>query len=167
MSEILMVYGHQWVPRAYFDRFYAPRITRAFAKKSTTFVVGAAPGVDTFTQELLARLCGDNDEQHCRVSVFNRGERDYRVSSRFALVNGFSTYRDRDVAMFRASTARFCVFAQFGSATSGCAFVCLLDKFAGDVEKATDVVDTMRALSEPYSKELEQELANVYAQRAY
>lgn len=160
----LMVFGQQWVPRSYFEEYYASAIERAFADPTMTFVVGAAEGIDRFTQELLVKLCAVDvdDTAYRRVTVYNKSDKDGRLSPRFWLVNGFVTYPDRDVAMFRASTTRWCVLAQFGGATSGCAFICLLDHFAGDVDKARDVAGVLRMASEPYSHELEEKAKGLY-----
>lgn len=157
----LMIYGQQWLPRKYFEKHYAPHIERAF-HKLTMFVIGAADGIDTFAQELLVKLCATDENAYRRVTIFNKGDKDGRLSSRFALVNGFATYPDRDVAMFRASTERLCVLAQFGGATSGCTFICLLEHFGGDVDKARDAHNALRRASEPHSETMEKIVKIIY-----
>lgn len=163
-AKTLMIYGQQWVPKSYFDKHYAERIKQVFLNEpDTRFVLGAAAGVDSFAQQLLMELCGHDHTACARVTVFDKAAKDGRLSSLFSLQNGFATYPERDAAMHSAASEHLCVLAQYGGATSGCAYIVLLAHFHGNTEKASGAAAALRLASEPYSKAQEQRVSDLYA----
>jgi len=145
-----MISGAQWVPRAFFDRFYRARIEQA-AADGKNFVVGAADGVDAFAQEMLTALCPD------RVTVYDKGARDGRRCDGFALRNGFASYPERDAAMLAACSGNvIAVLPQMGGACSGVLPLVL-------PSCTPDTLATLRAASELYDAVLFAQVAAVYA----
>lgn len=116
--RIILIAGPQWVPLGYFQKFYEARIRTAFEQdKSAYFVLGAADGVDSFAQNLLASICVGDDFD--RVIIYNKGDKDGRVSPNFELVNGFESYPLRDAAMAEIATETIVCLPLYGGAVSG------------------------------------------------
>lgn len=160
MSEVVvLISGNQWVPEGFFQKFYMDKIREEFAKGSR-FVVGAAKGLDYFSQEELRRLCesSNDDENYKRVTVFNKEDKDGRVCDKFALVNGFPTYPARDMAMARVATRKIVTLAQYGGATGGSLVPLLAVNLPSVVgvtpSDAPKILDVLRENSEPWSEEV-------------
>lgn len=134
-NRVILITGPQWVNRGYFERFYEPDI-RKEVDAGSSFILGAADGIDAFAQELLAELCPE------RVTVCNKGAKDGRKSPRMALHNGFASYPDRDMHMAKECTNVICVLPQFGCGTTGALLPLLLSRFgaSGSVNAITDFI---------------------------
>jgi hypothetical protein len=148
IMSVVFITGAQWLGEGVFEKFYAPKIKAAFARKDTTFVLGAANGVDMMAQLLLVKLCeqeGDFD----RVTIYDKGAKDGRICMRFKLQNGFASYPERDVGLFANSNERIVFLPQYGSAASGVMLTVLLEIFDGDYERASAAHKKIRLLSEP------------------
>jgi hypothetical protein len=156
----VFVSGAQWVPRGYFDRYYRPALQR-YLDAGCAFIVGGAPGVDAFAQEMLRDALPDAAEAGRRVRVYNKATQDGRASPHFGLVNGFESYPARDAQALRDADEFFCVLPQFGGGQSG-VMLSVLEA----TETCTDgasALEFIRRRSEPFESALVQRVAAVYA----
>ncbi len=168
----VFISGPEWVPRAYYDYFYADDI-ETYAQRGCKFVLGAAGGIDLFAQEQLLAL-GING---AHVSVYNKGDKDGRISPLFTLVNGFEDYPTRDRALVDASTFLLAVLPQMDGGQSGVLQSVLSSvhpecvDVTGDIvlpaqctpEEATSTLACVRRFSEPAAdKELSNAITKVY-----
>lgn len=159
-GRLVLITGPQWVPRGYFQRHYEHVIRQLYAE-GALFRLGAAEGIDAFAQELLAKLLVEGDAAD-RVTVYDKADKDGRKSPRFALVNGFASYPERDRAMARNCSTCVCVLPLYGGAVSGSLeplFHIELDD-GGDDERFV-----MRGKSEPWNREvIDQHIIPLYKQ---
>ena len=154
-QKVIFVTGPQWVPKVYFDKFYKPRLTALVADTNNVFTLGAADGVDSFTQQFFI----DAKIEPRRVTIYNKGDKDQRLHPDFKLTNGFSSYPDRDQALYEDSDELLVFLPQMGGAQSGVMQSILLS--AGVLDGA-DVLGYIRHVSEPFDKELMARVAQVY-----
>lgn len=144
---VVMVSGPQWVSRDYYVEHYTGELY-ALAALNTRFVLGAADGIDTYAQEDLAAMCEAGTLDPTRVTIFNKGAKDGRVHSQFALQNGFASYPERDRAMCELSTKLLCRLPQYGGGTGGTALNVLRLAFGGDEDNAQIAHKALRVYSE-------------------
>lgn len=161
--HIYLITGPQWIPQAYFDCHYRPIILQKI-QEGSNFILGAAEGVDFFAQLLLSNEISEN--QHAdRVTICNKGQKDGRMSQKFNLLNGFEKYPDRDHYMSKQADEVICIVPQYGGGTTGVLIPLLC--FGGKMSfgEAKNVLEIIRKHSEPYSKELESQVSEVYKNR--
>jgi hypothetical protein len=149
----ILITGPQWLGRGYFEHYYRNAILRCIAD-GCIFLVGAADGIDTFAQELLAERCPE------RVIVCNKGTKDGRKSPRMSLRNGFASYPERDLHMAKECQAIICTLPQFGGGTTGALYPLLRAQFG---PTADSICASIREDSEKWDeKVLKEVIAPLY-----
>jgi hypothetical protein len=149
----ILITGAQWVGPGFFEYYYRNAILRCVAD-GCVFLVGAADGIDTFAQELLAERCPE------RVIVCNKGTKDGRKSPRMSLRNGFASYPERDLHMAKECQAIICTLPQFGGGTTGALYPLLRAQFG---PAADSICASIREDSEKWDeKVLKEVIAPLY-----
>lgn len=145
-AEVCFITGPQWIPLGFFQKFYETKISVKFAQ-GAHFVLGAAEGVDMFSQQLLQHLCEKAGVSTFeRVTIFNKGVKDGRLTQRFLLCNGFSSYPDRDTALAVGSTCDIVTLPLYGASVSGSVSPCMSARgLDGD-----RVLAAQRSIAEPW-----------------
>ena len=158
-KNVLFVSGAQWVPVEYFNIYYRPILLRCIAD-DYHFIVGAADGVDQFTQELLVKHIAGKESRTSRVTVFNKKNKDGRLTLDFMLSNGYASYPERDLAAAQQATELLCILPQFGGGQSG-VMIPLLESMDEPLT-ASNVLEKIRQNSEPFNAELVRKVSAVY-----
>lgn len=153
----ILIAGPQWLGLGYFEHYYRSAILRC-AADGCIFLVGAADGIDTFAQELLAELCPE------RVIVCNKGTKDGRKSQRMSLRNGFASYPERDLHMAKECQGIICTLPQFGGGTTGALYPLLCAQFGS---AADSICASIREDSEKWDEKVLKELIAPLYEKLY
>lgn len=164
MATTHLITGPQWVTKEIFDATYADQIKSAF-HQGAHFIVGAAKGVDAWTQELLNSLLLEQSSPNFeRVTVYNVIGKDQRINEKFLLVNTFAKYPERDLAALAAADNNVITYLfQWGSAASGVMLPVLASLIGA--EDAKRVHAELRRMSEPPDKQLTASVAQLYQEK--
>lgn len=140
-AKVAMVSGHTDLTAEEFNKFYKEKIDNLIAQ-GYCFVVGGAEGADKLTQLYLANYPA------VQVTVYDKGTQKNIHCERYAHMNGFKSYPERDEAMTEASSTDVAILRQKGGAGSGTA--ANLYRRAFGKEKAREIIKIIRDNSMPY-----------------